>query len=79
MNIQLEIDKIKNELNELQDENLIQTIQNILIYARKKTYESGLKPFSVEAYKKRAESSEKDIAEGRITDIDDLEKESQGW
>ena len=75
----MEIDKIRNELNELQDENLIQTIQNILIYARKKTYESGLKPFSAETYRKRAEASEKDIAEGRVSDIEDLENESQNW
>ncbi len=79
MNLQLEIKTIKKELDEIQDESLIQTIKSLLKFARKKNYESTLKPLSVKAYIKRAEASEKDIKAGRVKEIEMLEKESDNW
>ena len=79
MNIQIEINSIKKELEEIQDESLIQTIKSLLKFARKKSYESKLKPLSIKEYKARAEASEKDIKAGRVKDIETLKKESDKW
>lgn len=72
MNVAAEIDKIKHDLEELNDEQLIEAIQNLLNFARKRIYESNLKQFSVEEYTKRALYSQKDIELGRVSDVDDL-------
>ena len=72
MNISLEVNKIKHDLEELHDESLIETIKTLLSFARQRIYESGIKPISVEEYKNRALKSEEDIKMGRITDIDSL-------
>ena len=79
MDIQIEIDTIKRELEEIQDESLIQTIKSLLKFARKKTYESRLKPMTIKEYRGRAEASEKDIKAGRVKDIETLEEESDNW
>ena len=79
MNITTEINKIKHDLEELHDEKLIEAVKKLLNFARKRIYESELKPMTTEEYLKRAMVSEDDIKYGRITDIDDLEKESKDW
>ncbi len=79
MDIQIEINLIKKELEEIQDESLIQTIKSLLKFARKKSYESGLNPMAVKEYQARAEASENDIQAGRVKDIETLEKESDSW
>jgi len=79
MNITAEINKIKLDLEELHDEKLIAAIKKLLVYARKQSYEARLKPMSVEEYMKRAMVSEDDIKYGRITNIDDIDKESKNW
>ena len=79
MNIQIEINTIKKELEEIQDESLIQTIKSILKFARKKNYESRLKPMTTKEYRARAVASEKDIKAGRVKDIGTIEKESDNW
>jgi hypothetical protein len=72
MNVAAEIEKIKHELEVLNDEALIEAVQNLLIFARKHAYESNLKPMSVEDAKKRAFYSEEDIQLGRVSDVEDL-------
>ncbi len=72
MNVTAEIDKIKHDLEEMNDESLIEAVQSLLSFARKRLYESGLKPMSVEEYKKRALYSNEDIKLGRVTDAEDL-------
>ena len=79
MNISVEIAKIKHDLEELHDENLIEAVKTLLNIARKRLYESQLKPITTDEYLKRAMVSEEDIKYGRVTDIDDLEKESKDW
>ena len=56
----------------MNDEGLIEAVQSLLNFARKRLYESGLKPMSVEEYKKRALYSNEDIKLGRVTDAEDL-------
>ena len=72
MNIPLEANKIKFELEELKDEALIETIKTLLSFARQCIYESNIKPISTEEYKNRALKSDEDIKIGRIIDIDNL-------
>jgi hypothetical protein len=72
MNISLEINKIKHDLEELHDEKLIETVKTLLDFARKSQFEAGLNPMSVEEYKQRALKSESDIENGRLTDVNDL-------
>lgn len=72
MNVAAEINKIKHDLEELNDEQLIEAIQNLLSFARKRIYESNLKQLSVEEYTKRALYSQNDIELGRVSDVDDL-------
>ncbi len=79
MNLQLEINIIKKELEEMQDESLVQTIKSLLKFAHKKTYESTLKPMTTAQYRARATASEKDIKAGRVKDIEALGKESDAW
>ena len=79
MDIEAEINKIKHELEELHDENLIAAVKTLLNIARKRSYESQLKPMSIDEYLKRAMVSEEDIKYGRITNVDDIDKESKNW
>lgn len=72
MNINLEINKIKHDLEELHDEKLIETVKTLLDFARKRIYESNLKPLSIEEYKERALKSEDDIKNGRVSNASDL-------
>ena len=79
MNLQLEIKQLKKELDKIEDESLIQAIKSLLSFAKKRDYELHLKPMTIEEYKARIESSENDIKEGRVINIEDLKKESENW
>lgn len=72
MNVSIEIEKIHKDLQLLQDENLINSIKSLLVYAKKQKQNIYFKPFSVEEYKKRATQSEEDIKMGRFINVDDL-------
>lgn len=56
-----------------------QLLQKLRIYCGKKgyAYEASLKPMSVSELKERALAAEKDIKEGNLIDIDDLNKEME--
>ena len=54
MNISLEINIIKKELEDIADENLIATIKSILKFARTKNHQTELPKFTVEEYISRA-------------------------
>ena len=79
MNIQAEINWIKAELDSVQDINLLQTLKDMLSAAKAKKYEASLKPMTQKELIARAKKSELDIKAGRLTNIDDLEKESENW
>ncbi len=79
MNIQLEINAIKKELDNIADESLITTIKSILKFARSKNAEIDLRPITIEEYLARAEKSELDIKMGLVQDIETFEKESDNW
>lgn len=79
MNISLEINLIKQELEDIADENLIATIKSILKFARNKNHQTELPKFTIEEYISRAQQSELDIKTGSVKDFQTLEKESDNW
>ena len=79
MNITKEIDRIKKELEELNDEALVEAIKKLLKFAKTKPPGKLYNPITEEDYIKRAMVAEEDIKYNRLTDIDDLEKESENW
>ena len=79
MNITLEINLIKQELEDIADENLITTIKSILKFARNKNHQSELPQFTIEEYIAKAQQSELDIKTGLVKDFSTLEKESDNW
>lgn len=79
MNIQLEIEHLKKELDTVHDESLIKIIKNLLAFARTRSYERKLKPMSIKEYRARADRSEADIRNGKVYTVDRVEKESENW
>lgn len=73
MNIPLEINAIKKELDAISVENLITTIKSILKFARSKNTKIELHPFTIEEYVARAQQAEMDIKLGLVKDIETLE------
>jgi len=63
-------------LTRLQDELMIGKLEK-LIY--KESYEAKLKPMSLSEFNSRIEASEKAIKKGKVTGVEDLEKESENW
>ena len=79
MNLQAEINWIKSELDSLQDVSIVNKLKEIIRNAKIKRYEASLKPMTQEELIRRAEKSEADIKAGRLTTIEELEKESENW
>jgi hypothetical protein len=75
MNLVLEKQKIKQEIDNLNDEGVLMSIKKLLGLARKK----NLSPLTKEDLIARALESEKAISENRFTSIDELEKEMKNW
>jgi len=79
MNLQIEKQRLKNELDDINDVRLIKAISELLNYAKQSTEERFLKPFTKQQLMKRALASEKDIAAGKTTGIKQLRKEVKNW
>lgn len=79
MNLTLEKQQIKTEIDAVDNEHLIRAIKEMLSYAKTNKEERYLKPFTKQQLIKRALISEKDIKEGRTTSLKDLRKEVKNW
>ena len=79
MNLLLEKQLIKTEIDSVNDEHLIRAIKEMLSYAKTNKEERFLKPFTKQQFIKRALTSEKDIKNGRTTSLKDLRKEVKTW
>ena len=79
MNIHTEKERIKDELDGINDARLIKAIRELLNYAKESSEERLLKPFTKQQLVKRALASEKDIAAGRTTTLKQLRKEVKNW
>ena len=63
----------------LQDKTLLKKIEHLKKEAIKEAYEARLKPMTKAQLKARAIEAMKDIKAGRVTSIEDLQKESESW
>ncbi len=79
MDLQAEINWIKSELDSVQDVSLLKKLKDLLNKAKVKRYEASLKPMTQDELIARARQSEEDIKAGRVTSIEDLEKEFDNW
>ena len=79
MNLHAEKERIKDELDNINDAHLIKAIRELLNYAKESTEERLLKPFTKQQLVKRALALEKDIAAGRTTTLKQLRKEVKNW
>ena len=79
MNIKSEINSIKIQLEELNDEYIIAAIKRLLNEARSEAYRSKLKPMTQEQLVARALQAEDDIKNNRLTDFEDLKREIDKW
>lgn len=75
MNLILEKQKIKEEIDNLSDESILMSIKKLLGIAK----EQHLTLLSKEDLIARALESEQAIKEGRFTSLEDLEKEMKNW
>jgi hypothetical protein len=63
----------------LQDKALLKKIEQLKKDAIKEAYEAKMKPMTKAQLKARVDESIKDIKAGRVTSIEDLQKESENW
>ena len=75
MNLVLEKQKIKQEIDKLNDEGVLMSIKKLLGIAKEKN--PG--PLTKEDLIARALESEKAISDKRLTSIDELEQEMKNW
>ncbi len=68
MNLKQEIELIKKQLDEVEDEKLLNIISDLLAYGKTKSID--LKPFTEEEYFKRYDDSIKSIESGLIAQED---------
>ncbi|MEO5572419.1 MAG: hypothetical protein ABIT08_08995 [Bacteroidia bacterium] len=75
MNIAIEKQKIKEQIDRINDESIIMSIKKFLGIVKEQNHHSLTKEELVE----RALESEKAISEMKFVSIDDLEKEMKNW
>ncbi|HFA50218.1 MAG TPA: hypothetical protein ENJ95_14500 [Bacteroidetes bacterium] len=63
----------------INDEALIIKHEELLRKNRIAAYEASLKPMTVEAFREEIDLAEKDVEEGRLIDVEDLQKEMKNW
>lgn len=68
MDLKVEKEFIKSELDKIEDIHLVEAIKNLLVHGKTKRYEDSLKPMSKEMFYQRQELSQKAIATGDLID-----------
>jgi hypothetical protein len=79
MDIQLRKIHFVQEFLRLENEQLIAKLEDILISEKKKLYESGLKPYTVEELYQSVQEAKADADAGRVTKAEDLQREIDSW
>ncbi|HLP18646.1 MAG TPA: hypothetical protein VK174_00015 [Chitinophagales bacterium] len=74
MNITVERNRIKEEIDNISDETVLNAIKKLLGLTSE-----ALPRLTEQDLIKRALESEKAISEGRVITIDDLEREMKNW
>lgn len=79
MNIALKKIELIEWLAKIEDQSLLEQIDVLKRRAIAEAYESGMNPMSSEKFKSLLDEAEADDSNGRVTLIEDLEKESTNW
>jgi predicted transcriptional regulator len=79
MDIQLRKIHFVQEFLRLENEQLIAKLEDILRSEKKKLYESGLKPYTVEELYQSVQEAKADADAGRVTKAEDLQREIDSW
>lgn len=66
MDLKTEKERIKTELDKIEDVHLIRAIKSMIAYGNSKSYEKYLHPMSKESFYKRNEESRKAIEQGDL-------------
>jgi|GEM_PF-2439456 hypothetical protein len=75
MDLKAEKDRIKSELDKIEDEDLIKAINSMIAYGNSKNFENKLYPISKEAFYKRNRESRKAIEENDLV----TQEEAKGY
>ena len=75
MNLILEKQQLKEKIDAINDEGIIEAIKKLIGFAS----QSPFKKLSQQDLINRALESEKAIVENRVTSLEDLEKEMKNW
>ena len=79
MNIEGDINWIKQELNDVTEPHLIEAIKQLLVYRRAKLEDSFYFSRDEDALKVRAEASLKSIENGNTRPLSEFKKEIENW
>jgi hypothetical protein len=79
MNIAVKKIELIEWLAKIEDQSLLEQIDVLKRKAIAEAYESGMTPMSSEKFKSLLDEAESDYSNGRVTLIEDLEKESRNW
>ncbi len=79
MDIQLRKIHFVQEFLRLDNEQLIAKLEDLLTSEKKKLYEQGLKPYTVEELNAKADAAEEDAKYGRVTKAEELSREIDSW
>lgn len=79
MNIAVKKIELIEWLAKIEDQSLLEQIDVLKRKAIVEAYESGMTPMSSEKFKSLLDEAESDYSNGRVTSMDDLEKESRNW
>jgi len=71
MDIRVEKEHIKSELEKVEDIHILEAIKNILAFGKAKQYEQSLHPMSKERFYERNELSQKAIKDNNLINQED--------
>jgi hypothetical protein len=76
MNLIKEKLKLKNQIDQIQDEEFLLLLKNLLLYSEHKKFST---PLSLEEYNQKLEESEVAYSQGKVKKHKDLLKEVENW
>ena len=79
MDLQIRKLNLIHQLTFLRDESIISKIEKLFTKTKKESYESNLKPMSLEEFYVIIKQAKDDAEAGRVISQEELEKRSKNW
>jgi len=76
MNLIIEKQKLKDHIDQIQDEEFLKLLKDMITYAEGKKFST---PLTIEEYNQKLEESEVAYSKGKIIKHKDLIKEVENW